>query len=98
MPAQALCRHQINPPGQKHFQVIHEFQVGVKVFAASPQRLRSLLLDPSHDQRRVTELMVSAGLIASGVTSADYRNWCGESPSQTRLRRLGRDRNPANET
>jgi hypothetical protein len=35
MPAQALCRHQINPPGQKHFQVIHEFQVGVKVFAAS---------------------------------------------------------------
>jgi AraC-like DNA-binding protein len=59
------------------------------------QRLRSLLLDPSHDQRRVTELMVAAGLIASGVTSADYRNWCGESPSQTRLRRLGRDGDPA---
>ena len=52
------------------------------------QRLRSLLLDPSHDQRRVTELMVAAGLIASGVTSADYRNWCGENPGQTRLRRL----------
>ena len=61
------------------------------------QRLRSLLLDPSHDQRRVTELMVAAGLIASGVTSADYRNWCGENPGQTRLHRLGRDRDPADE-
>ena len=61
------------------------------------QRLRSLLLDPSHDQRRVTELMTAAGLIASGVTSADYRNWCGESPSQTRLRRLGRESDPADE-
>ena len=60
-------------------------------------RLRSLLLDPSQDQRRVTELMMAAGLIASGVTSADYRNWCGEYPAQTRLRRLGRDRDPADE-
>ncbi len=60
-------------------------------------RLRSLLLDPSQDQRRVTELMVAAGLIASGVTSADYRNWCGEYPAQTRQRRLGRDRDPADE-
>jgi AraC-like DNA-binding protein len=55
------------------------------------QRLRTLLLDPSQDQRRGGELMTAAGLIASGVTSADYRNWCGESPSQTRLRRLGRE-------
>ena len=61
------------------------------------QRLRSLLLDPSHDQRRVTELMTAAGLIASGVTSADYRHWCGESPGQTRLRRLGRELDPADE-
>ena len=61
------------------------------------QRLRSLLLDPSHDQRLVTELMVAAGLIASGVTSADYRNWCGEYPGQTRRRRLGLDRDPADE-
>jgi AraC-like DNA-binding protein len=61
------------------------------------QRLRSLLLDPSHDQRRVTELMVAAGLIASGVTSADYRNWCGENPGQTRLHRFGRDRDPSDE-
>lgn len=61
------------------------------------QRLRSLLLDPSHDQRRVSELMLAAGLIASGVTSADYRNWCGENPGQTRRRRLGRDRDPADE-
>lgn len=60
-------------------------------------RLRSLLLDPSQDQRRVTELMVAAGLIASGVTSAAYRDWCGESPSQTRLRRLDLDRDPADE-
>lgn len=61
------------------------------------QRLRTLLLDPSQDQRRVTELMAAAGLVASGVTSADYRSWCGENPSQTRLRRLGRDADPANE-
>ncbi|MFI0401673.1 MAG: helix-turn-helix domain-containing protein [Cyanobium sp.] len=61
------------------------------------QRLRSLLLDPSHDQRRVTDQMVAAGLIASGVTSADYRNWCGESPSQRRLRRLDCKKDPADE-
>ena len=61
------------------------------------QRLRSLLLDPSQDQRRVTELMVAAGLVASGVTSADYRNWWGENPSQSRLRRLGRDTDPADD-
>jgi hypothetical protein len=61
------------------------------------QRLRSLLLDPSHDQRRVTDQMVAAGLIASGVTSADYRNWCGESPRQTRLRRLDCKKDPADE-
>jgi transcriptional regulator GlxA family with amidase domain len=61
------------------------------------QRLRLLLVDPSQDHRRVMELMVAAGLIASGGTSADYRNWCGESPSQTRLRRLGSEMDPADE-
>jgi AraC-like DNA-binding protein len=61
------------------------------------QRLRMLLIDPSQDHRRVMELMAAAGLIASGVTSADYRHWCGESPSQTRLRRLGRESDPADE-
>jgi hypothetical protein len=30
--------------------------------------------------------MAASGLIASGVTSADYRHWCGESPRQTRLK------------
>ncbi len=51
------------------------------------QRLRSLLLDPSQNHRSIAELMAAAGLIASGVTSADYRHWCGESPRQTRLKR-----------
>ncbi len=48
------------------------------------QRLRALLLDPAQERRSVAELMLAAGLIASGVTSADYRRWCGESPRRTR--------------
>ena len=51
------------------------------------QRLRTLLLDPALDHRGVAELMEAAGLLASGVTAADYRRWCGESPRYTRLRR-----------
>lgn len=51
------------------------------------RRLRQLLHDPEQDQRSVAELMAAAGLVASGVTAADYRRWCGEKPSQTRLRR-----------
>jgi AraC-like DNA-binding protein len=51
------------------------------------QSLRSLLLDPSQNHRSIAELMAASGLIASGVTSADYRHWCGESPRQTRLKR-----------
>jgi len=35
----------------------------------------------------VAELMVASGLIASGVTSADYRRHFGESPRQTRNHR-----------
>lgn len=54
------------------------------------QRLRALLLDPSHDHQSVASLIAASGLIASGVTSADYRQWCGESPRTTRLRRQGR--------
>lgn len=50
------------------------------------QRLRQLLLDPEQDQRSIAELMAASGLIASGVTSVDYRHWCGESPRRTRLR------------
>lgn len=49
------------------------------------QRLRQLLLDRDQDQRSIAELMAASGLIASGVTSADYRAWCGESPRRTRL-------------
>jgi AraC-like DNA-binding protein len=51
------------------------------------RRLRRLLLDPDQGDRRVAELIVAAGLIASGVTSADYRRWCGEKPIQTLRRR-----------
>ncbi|MFN5220673.1 MAG: helix-turn-helix domain-containing protein [Cyanobacteriota bacterium] len=52
------------------------------------QRLRSLLLDRERDPCSVAELMAASGLIASGVTSADYRLRFGESPRQTRRRRL----------
>ena len=51
------------------------------------QRLRGQLLDPEQDRRSIAELMEACGLIASGVTSADYRHWCGESPRRSRLRR-----------
>lgn len=51
------------------------------------QRLRGQLLDPEQDRRSIAQLMEACGLIASGVTSADYRHWCGESPRRTRLRR-----------
>jgi hypothetical protein len=48
------------------------------------QRLRGLLLNREHDSCSVAELMTASGLIASGVTSADYRLHFGESPRQTR--------------
>lgn len=47
-------------------------------------RLRDLLRNPREDQRSVAELMVACGLVASGVTSADYRRFWGENPSSTR--------------
>jgi AraC-like DNA-binding protein len=49
-------------------------------------RLRGLLLDRERDSFSVAELMTASGLIASGVTSADYRLHFGESPRQTRRR------------
>ncbi len=52
------------------------------------QRLRSLLRDREHNSCSVAELMAASGLIASGVTSADYRLRFGESPRQTRRRQL----------
>lgn len=53
------------------------------------QRLRCLLQDPQQGRRSIAELMEACGLIASGVTSADYRHWCGESPRSTRRGRQG---------
>jgi len=52
-------------------------------------RLRGLLLDRERNSCRVTELMAASGLIASGVTSADYRLHFGESPRQTRRHASG---------
>lgn len=52
-------------------------------------RLRRLLSDSGQDHCSVAELMAASGLIASGVTSADYRHWFGESPRRTRQRRQG---------
>jgi transcriptional regulator GlxA family with amidase domain len=43
------------------------------------RRLRALLLDPDQNPHST-----ASGLVASGVTSADYRHWSGESPRQTR--------------
>lgn len=34
MSAQALRCNQINAPGQEHFQVVHQFQIRIKIFAA----------------------------------------------------------------
>jgi AraC-like DNA-binding protein len=48
------------------------------------QRLRGLLLDRERDSCSVAALMAASGLIASGVTAADYRLRFGESPRQTR--------------
>lgn len=50
------------------------------------QRLRRLLLDPDQATRSIADLMQACGLLACGVTAADYRQWCGESPSRTRQR------------
>jgi AraC-like DNA-binding protein len=47
-------------------------------------QLRSLLLDPELQQLSVAQLMAEAGLLACGVTAADYRRWCGELPLRTR--------------
>lgn len=47
-------------------------------------RLRQLLQEPSLVSTSVAELMNRAGLLASGVTAADYRGWFGELPRQTR--------------
>lgn len=51
------------------------------------RHLRALLQDPAQAKRGVADLMAASGLVASGVTAADYRRWCGELPRETRMRR-----------
>lgn len=77
-------------PRQLQYDFLHE--LGHAPMAEAKRlrlrRLRALLSDPAQEERSVAELMAAAGLIASGVTSADYRRWCGEHPKQTRRRQL----------
>lgn len=51
--------------------------------------LRRLLLDPELKHRSVSQLMTSTGLLAYGVTAADYQRWCGELPRRTRRQNRG---------
>lgn len=53
------------------------------------RRLHHLLQDDDLRSRSIAELMEASGLLACGVTASDYREWCGESPRQTRQRRHG---------
>ena len=50
------------------------------------RRLRQLLQAPELASSSIAELMEASGLLACGVTAADYRQWCGESPRHTRMR------------
>ena len=52
-------------------------------------QLRQLLLNPELHQHSVAALMKQAGLLACGVTAADYRRWCGESPHRTHQQNRG---------
>jgi AraC-like DNA-binding protein len=52
-------------------------------------QLRSLLLDPELNHLSVAQLMAEAGLLACGVTAADYRRWGGEPPHRTRQQNRG---------
>ena len=49
-------------------------------------QLRRFLLDPELTHQSVAELMSQAGLLACGVTAAEYQRWCGELPRRTRRR------------
>lgn len=50
------------------------------------RHLRQLLQKPDLAVRSIAELMEASGLLACGVTAADYRQWCGETPRRTRQR------------
>jgi len=69
---------------QYHFQQELGHSPMAEVKRMRLQRLRGLLLDRERDSWSVADLMTASGLIASGVTSADYRLRFGESPRQTR--------------
>ncbi|MFN7678930.1 MAG: helix-turn-helix domain-containing protein [Cyanobacteriota bacterium] len=75
-------------PRQLHYSFLQE--LGHSPMAEAKRlrlrRLQSLLLDPDQNPRGIAALMVASGLAASGMTSADYRHWSGESPRQTRQR------------
>jgi AraC-like DNA-binding protein len=47
-------------------------------------QLRKFLLNPEFRHQSVAALMNQAGLLACGVTAADYLRWCGELPRRTR--------------
>ncbi len=51
------------------------------------RRLRQRLQEADHDHRSVAELMRATGLLACGVTAAEYGRCWGESPRRTRQRR-----------
>ena len=48
------------------------------------RQLRRFLLDPGQQHHSIAALMDASGLLACGITAADYRRWCGESPKRTR--------------
>ena len=52
------------------------------------RQLRELLLQPDLHQQSIAVLMEASGLLACGAIAADYRQWCGESPRQTRQRTM----------
>lgn len=52
------------------------------------RQLRRLLQMPDLATRGIGELMEACGLLACGVTAADYRQWCGETPRRTRQQAL----------
>lgn len=53
------------------------------------RRLRGLLQDRDLRTRSIAQLMDASGLLGCGVTAADYRHWCGESPRRTRQLSMG---------
>jgi transcriptional regulator GlxA family with amidase domain len=52
-------------------------------------QLRQLMLNSGLHQCSVAELTKQAGLLACGVTAAEYRRWCGEPPHRTRQQNRG---------